>query len=71
MFSLREKREISYAVQGALKKTKHPELPEGEISFILHVKGADAESWSWIENNGAVINPNINPHNEMSDGTYV
>jgi hypothetical protein len=56
MFSVRQKREISDAVQKILKSTGHPELPDGEINFLLHVDGA--ESWSWadadIRNNGAV-----------------
>jgi len=40
-------------------------LPQGEISFSLHVDGADP-SWSWadIRNNGAVTKPDVNPWNE-------
>lgn len=69
MFSVRQKREISDAVQKVLKDTKHPELPEGEISFLLHVEGADP-TWSWadIRNNGSVVNASVNPHNERMDG---
>ena len=68
MFSLKQKREISDAVQKILRKTEHPELPEGEINFLLHVDGAKP-TWSWadIRNNGSVTNPGINPHNEMQD----
>ena len=44
MFSMRQKREIADKVQQILRETKHPELPEGEIQFKLHVDGA--ESWS-------------------------
>ena len=53
MFSVRQKREIADAVQKILRETQHPELPEGEISFWLHVEGAKAWSWADIVNNGA------------------
>ena len=62
MFSMTQKREIAEKIQQILKETNHPELPEGEISFHLHVDGA--ESWADIKNNGSVTNPSINPHNE-------
>jgi hypothetical protein len=39
----------------------------GEIQFLLHVEGAAAWSWADIRNNGAVTNPNVNPHNEQMD----
>jgi len=67
MFSVRQKREIAEAVQDILRKTNHPELPEGEIEFHLHVKGAEAFSWADIKNNGAVTNPEINFWNESQD----
>ena len=67
MFSLRQKREIADKIQHVLRDTNHPELPEGEISFFLHVQGAEAWSWADIRNNGAVTNPGINPHNELQD----
>lgn len=54
MFSVRQKREIADAVQKILQETVHPELPQGEISFLLRVKGADDWSWADIRNNGAV-----------------
>jgi hypothetical protein len=41
MFSVRQKREISEAVQQILRATGHPELPAGEIQFRLHVKGGE------------------------------
>ena len=68
MFSVRQKREIADKIQNILKETKHQELPEGEIKFSIHIKGA-AESWSWadIQNNGAVENPGTNLHNEIQD----
>jgi len=67
MFSLRQKREISDAIQKVLKDTEHPELPKGEIVFSLNVKGAESWSWADIRNNGSVVSPEINPHNEMQD----
>lgn len=67
MFSIRQKREISDAVQRILRSTNHPELPKGEITFALHVKGEESWSWADIKNNGAVINPDFNTHNEVMD----
>jgi hypothetical protein len=67
MFSLRQKREIADAVQKILRETEHPELPEGEINFLLHVSGAETWSWADIRNNGQVTNPGINLHNELQD----
>ena len=67
MFSMRQKREIAEAVQKILRDTNHPELPEGEIDFHLHVSGAPVWSWADIQNNGAVTSPSINPHNEAQD----
>jgi len=67
MFSVRQKREISDAVQKTLRDTKHPELPDGEIRFQLHVLGSESWSWADIHNNGAVENPAVNSHNEAQD----
>ena len=67
MFSARQKREIADAVQKILRDTSHPELPQEEINFHLHVDGAEAWSWADIRNNGAVTNPGVNPHNEAQD----
>lgn len=67
MFSVRQKREIAEAVQKVLRATNHPELPAGEIQFRLHVDGAESWSWADIRNNGAVTNPDVNPHNERQD----
>jgi hypothetical protein len=67
MFSIRQKRAISDAVQKILRETDHPELPEGEIKFRLRVEGAEDWSWADIRNNGAVIMPGVNIHNEVSD----
>lgn len=67
MFSVQEKREIAEKVQIILRGTGHPELPEGEIKFYLHVGGATLLSWADIRNNGAVENPSVNPHNEAQD----
>ena len=65
MFSVDQKRQISEKVQQVLRETKHPELPESEIQFSLHVVGADSWAWADICNNGAVLNPGVNPHNEI------
>ena len=65
MFSVRQKREIAEKVQAVLRETGHPELPEGEINFHLHVDGAEGWSWADIKNNGEVTEPSINPFNEM------
>lgn len=69
MFSIREKREISEKIQKMLRDFEHPELPlKGEeISFQLHVNGAENWSWADIKNNGAVTNPSVNLHNESMD----
>ena len=67
MFSVRQKREISAKVQQILRETNHPELPEGEISFNLHVEGAGPFSWADIRNNSSIISPSVNPHNEAQD----
>ena len=67
MFSVRQKRKIADAVQKILRDTNHPELPDGEIEFQLHVQGAEGWSWADIRNNGAVLNPGVNLHNELMD----
>lgn len=67
MFSVRQKREISDAIQKILRETNHPELPTTEIEFNIHVWGAEAWSWADIANNGSVPNPSVNPHNELQD----
>lgn len=67
MFSVRQKRSIADAVQKILRDTGHPELPAGEISFTLHVDGAESWSWADIKNNGAVQYAGVNPHNEAQD----
>ena len=46
MLSTKVKQEVSMKVQAILQEIVDGELPlVGEISFILHVDGA--ESWSW------------------------
>lgn len=67
MFSVRQKREIAEKVQAILHETNHPELPEGEIRFELSVRGKESWSFANILNNGAVLNPVPNPHNEAQD----
>ncbi len=68
MFSVRQKRLISEAIQQILMKTNHPELPhDSEIQFQLHVDGTSRMSWADIRNNGAVNDPGVNLHNEAQD----
>lgn len=67
MFNVNQKRQIADAVQKVLRDTRHPELPKGEISFLLHVDGAESWSWADIRNNGAVTDPGVNPWNEAQD----
>lgn len=64
MFSTQQKRDISEKIQALLRETNHPELPEGEITFNLHVDGKEDWSWADIKNNGQVLNPRSNPWNE-------
>ena len=67
MFSVRQKRQIADGVQQVLRETQHPELPDGEIIFQLHVEGAEDWSWANIANNSAIRHPTANPHNERQD----
>jgi hypothetical protein len=53
MFSPQLKREIAMKVQAILQETAHDELPSGEVSFILHVDGAEDWSWANIRNSSA------------------
>lgn len=67
MFSVAQKRDIANKVQKILAETKHPELPKGEITFLLHVEGAQSWSWADIKNNGSVVSPEVNLWNEIQD----
>jgi hypothetical protein len=71
MFSVKQKRAIADAVQKILRDTAHPELPVGEIGFVLKVRGKESWSWAEIFNNGFVVNPGINPWNERRDESFV
>jgi len=64
MFSVAQKRSIADGIQKLLRDTDHPELPNGEITFDLHVLGAENRSWADIKNNGAVTVPSVNPQND-------
>ena len=66
MFSVQQKRDIAEKVQVILRETGHPELPEDEIQFKLHIYGAVEWSWADIQNNGAVETPHVNRHNEAA-----
>ena len=51
MISAELKNKISEYIQQLLVETNHPELPAGDIQFLLHVDGAGAGSWANIRNN--------------------
>jgi len=53
MFSPQQKQEIAAKVQHAIQQTLNDELPIGEVSFILHVDGAEDWSWANIRNSSA------------------
>jgi len=55
MFSPELKQKIAEYVQQLLAETNHPELPDGEIQFLLHVDGAKDWSWANIRNNSACL----------------
>ena len=71
MFSVQQKRMIAAAVHQVLRSTLHPELPPepAEVTFTLHVEGAEPWSWAVIRNNGAVNDAQAaegaNVHNEI------
>jgi len=71
MFSVNQKRYISDQIQKILRSTNHPELPENEIEFEIHIKGKEDWSWAIIKNNKRVVNPKINPHNERMDKSSI
>jgi len=62
MFSIKQKREISDAIQKILRDTNHPELPQSEIRFNIHVEGEGSWSWADILNNGSVVTPDAPQH---------
>ena len=59
MFSVSQKRMIANKIQLILRGTKHPELPDDEIQFHIYIRGKDSWSWADINNNGAVLNPEV------------
>jgi len=67
MFSVQEKRAISESIQKILRETNHPELPDGEIQFLIKVAGSESWSYAYIENNGAVTDPGVNPLNKIHE----
>lgn len=64
MFSVDQKRMISEKIQKVLRDTGHPDLPDTEIQFHMHVGGPEDRSSAVIENNGTTSKPSVNPHNE-------
>jgi len=69
MFSIKQKRDIASGIQKILRDTNHPELPKGEIKFIIHIEGSEDWSYAEIRNNGDVKHPNVNPWNEHQDSS--
>ena len=78
MFSMNQKREIATKIQEILRETNHPELPDGEIVFSLHVVGAErkirfqGKEYLLIEgvgdhNSGAIATPD--QFNNFEDST--
>ena len=67
MFSTQQKRQIAGKIQVILQETGHPELPEDEIRFHIHIKGKEGWSWADIHNNKAVEEAGINPWNEAQN----
>ena len=68
MFSVEQKREIAGYVGQILAETNHDDLPtSGNTQFYLHVYGKHHGSFSIIQNNKAVPDPDINPYNEIQD----
>ena len=69
MFSKEEKRKIADGIEKILLDLKHPEMPDKNPMFRIHIDGK--ESWSWAE-----LEPNwtfksgkpmgINPFNEVA-----
>jgi hypothetical protein len=54
-------------IQKVIRSTGHPELPEGEIKFSIHIDGAESWSYADICNNGQIDNPSVNTWNEKND----
>lgn len=54
MFTVQQKREISDKIQTILRDTRHPELPDGEIVFHIHVRGKKNSSFDDIVNRSAI-----------------
>lgn len=79
MFSTQQKQDIAAVVETLLLAMQHPEMPDKNPSFALHVDGKEPCSWADIKPNwmfGAENPPAVNPHNEkvaekMKDKTYI
>ena len=50
MLNIHVKKELVEVIQTLLQNVNDSELPDGEISFILHVDGAEGWSWANIRN---------------------
>ena len=47
MFSTKEKQYIAEKIEELLLSTRHPEMPQENPNFQLHVDGK--EDWSWAD----------------------
>ncbi len=68
MFSVEQKRSIAKQIQQILRNTGHPELPNTEIEFKLHVQGRFEWSWADIQNNSAVSVHRTVTHGFFAEG---
>jgi len=66
MFSMKEKQEISKAVEKIILGFNHPEMPKEKPMFYLKITGKESWSWADIEPNWTFENkaPGVNPWNE-------
>lgn len=68
MFSLKEKQHIAAEIERILLELKHPEMPDSNPRFMLHVDGKESWSWADIAPNWTFKDtaPGVNPFNEIS-----
>lgn len=50
MLSSKIKKELSDLIQDFLQEVDDPELPKGEVEFLLHIDGVGYSSWANIRN---------------------
>ena len=69
MFSMKEKIKIADSIEKILLDLKHPEMPDKNPMFKIHIKGKEGWSWAdiepnWIFKSGKKMG--VNPFNEVS-----